>query len=157
MTAQRRRERLLLSRGAGLWLFLGAFAHLGQVALLLRVRGFQRIVREIDARRPPPRATVAPRDIRRAQRYARQLERASRCYLPRVRCLHRSLVLHRWLLREGLPSELHIGVNKEGGALAAHAWVELVGVVVNDSAAAVSAFTPLADITTPHRASRGVT
>jgi hypothetical protein len=58
--------------------------------------------------------------------------------------LQRSLVLNYWLRREGLPSELRIGVRKDGDALKAHAWVELGRHVVNDPVAAVAAFTPLA-------------
>jgi hypothetical protein len=95
-----------------------------------------------------PRATgrrpVTNDDLRRARRYARHLDRASRHHLVRARCLHRSLVLHRWLRRQGLPSQLRIGVSKSAGAFAAHAWVEMDGLVVNDRALAVYAFTPLA-------------
>jgi hypothetical protein len=50
----------------------------------------------------------------------------------RAQCLHRSLVLHRWLHGQGAPSVLRIGVRKEGAALKAHAWVELDGEVVYD-------------------------
>lgn len=53
------------------------------------------------------------------------------------------MVLHRWLREQGLPSELRIGVRKDGGALIAHAWVELGAHVVNDSRAAVMPFTRL--------------
>jgi len=53
------------------------------------------------------------------------------------------LALHQWLREEGLPSELRIGVRKDDGELRAHAWVELGGLVVNDGAGAVAAFTPL--------------
>jgi hypothetical protein len=48
------------------------------------------------------------------------------------------------LRREGLPSQLRIGVRKADGALKAHAWVELCGSVVNDDPSAVAVFRPLA-------------
>ena len=40
-----------------------------------------------------------------------------------------------WLLRrDGVEGELHIGARKEGTEFKAHAWVELGGEVLNDSA-----------------------
>jgi hypothetical protein len=79
----------------------------------------------------------------RAARYAWAIALAARHHVVRARCLHRALVLHRWLRREGLPSELRIGVRKVDGALLAHAWVELDGEAVGDQPAAVAAFAPL--------------
>ena len=37
--------------------------------------------------------------------------------MPRARCLHRSLTLHSWLRHQGFPSELRIGVIKDGAEL----------------------------------------
>lgn len=46
--------------------------------------------------------------------------------------LHRSLTLW-WLLgRQGIASELRIGVRKEQGRFEAHSWVEYEGVTLND-------------------------
>ena len=109
----------------------------------LRVRGFQRLVEGAHRTAPTPKHAVEPRDMGRACRYAAWLQIASRHHFIRGQCLHRSLVLHRWLRREGLPSELRIGVRKEGSELKAHAWVELGGQAVNDAPAAVAAFIPL--------------
>jgi hypothetical protein len=145
MTVPLRREHALFARGVGLWIFCCALFRLGQVALLLRSRSYQWVVRRAEAPQRARKDAVTGRDFRRARRYARQIERASYCYPARVRCLHRSLVLHHWLRREGLSSILRIGVSKGRATLMAHAWVELDGQVVNDSAAAVRAFTPLAD------------
>ena len=40
-----------------------------------------------------------------------------------------------WLLRrDGVAGELHIGARKQGERLEAHAWVELAGIVLNDTA-----------------------
>lgn len=70
----------------------------------------------------------------------------------RPRCLLRSLALGWFLGRRGIPFGLRIGV--PGGKavispagrldLAAHAWVEVAGVVVNDSAEVAREFRPLA-------------
>lgn len=125
------------------WLFPRAFVHLVVIDLGLRLLGYQRVLEKAK-----PIAVVAAHDVnkadlRRARRYARMLQSASRHHFVRAQCLHRSLSLHHWLRREGLPSELRIGVRKERGALAAHAWVELGGHIVYDEPAAVAPFTPL--------------
>jgi hypothetical protein len=39
-------------------------------------------------------------------------------------CLKQALIVCRVRRRRGLPAELRIGVQKEGGLFAAHAWVE---------------------------------
>lgn len=120
-----------------------AFVWLAIVDLALRFAGFRRIVRFV-REAPPNTSTVDPAAMRRAQRYARWLEVASRHHIVRARCLHRSLVLHYWLRGDGLPSRLRIGVRSEGRSLQAHSWVELGGQAVNEQPAAVAAFTPLA-------------
>jgi hypothetical protein len=47
-------------------------------------------------------------------------------------CLHRALTLWWLLRRQGVASELRIGVRKEQGRFEAHAWVERAGVALND-------------------------
>ena len=49
-------------------------------------------------------------------------------------CLERSMTLWWLLRRQGIGGELHIGARKNGLRLEAHAWVELSGQVLNDSA-----------------------
>jgi hypothetical protein len=49
-------------------------------------------------------------------------------------CLVRSMTLWWLLRREGIGGELHIGARKNASRLEAHAWVELNGHVLNDSA-----------------------
>jgi hypothetical protein len=43
------------------------------------------------------------------------------------------MVLQALLRRQGIDSGLHLGVRKDSGPFEAHAWVEIDGVVVNDS------------------------
>ena len=83
---------------------------------------------------------------RRAARYAHWIGIAARYHTVRPRCLHRSIVLHRWLSREGLPSALRIGVRKESGHLQAHAWVELDGQAVGEPAQPLADFVPLSGL-----------
>jgi len=49
-------------------------------------------------------------------------------------CLERSMALWWILRRGGIDGELCIGARKDGGRFEAHAWVELGGEVLNDSA-----------------------
>ena len=52
----------------------------------------------------------------------------------RANCLARSEALWWLLWRQGIASDLRIGVSKSHGDFAAHAWVEWKGRVLNDGA-----------------------
>jgi hypothetical protein len=136
-------RRCLALPGAERRLFMRAYIALAVADLRLRIHRFDRIP-------GPHRRTdvysarfVGVAELRRAHQYACWLHTASRYHVVRAQCLHRSLVLNHWLLQEGLPSELLIGVRKEQQELKAHAWVELGGHVIHDSPAAIAQFTPL--------------
>ncbi len=58
-------------------------------------------------------------------------------------CLRRSLVLYRHLVRLGKDPELWVGVRKDGGDLAGHAWVVLEGKPVGERPAALEVFSPI--------------
>jgi Transglutaminase-like superfamily len=64
-------------------------------------------------------------------------------------CLTRSLVLVRMLRRRGAAARLCIGVRLEGGALDAHAWVELEGIPVNDAPDVGVRYAPFGDVPAP--------
>jgi hypothetical protein len=149
LRAVRRRLRRLAGDPAGGLLLARAGAAIALVHLDLRLGGLPRALNSPTggaAARPTRSRVVDEGALGRAERYARSIEAAARYHPVRARCLHRALVLHRWLRREGLPSELRIGVRKLGGALNAHAWVEVGGAVVGDHPAALAQFTPLADL-----------
>lgn len=60
----------------------------------------------------------------------------------RITCLEQSVYL-RWLLaRHGVATTLRIGVRKADGRFEAHAWVELLGEVLNDSTDVGARFAP---------------
>ncbi len=111
------------------------------IDLVLRVLPFQRVLDR--AAGPTEAAALSASDVRRARTYASVIELAARHHLIRARCLHRSLVLAGWLRSDGLSSALRIGVRKESDGIAAHAWVEVGGAVVNDYPEAVATFVPL--------------
>lgn len=128
------------------WLFVRAFFCLAAVDARLRFFGFQSAV---ERAKPPPdsaQCELVGNECCQARHYARLIEVVSRFHFVRARCLHRSLVLHYWLRQEGLPSDLRIGVRKDGSVLVAHAWVELTGEVVNDQPGALASFIPLASM-----------
>ena len=135
--------RYLVRRGADAAVLTRAFLDLGIMELSLRRHGFRRTLERIE--RSPARgpAEVNRSDFSGAERYARRINMAARFHPVNARCLHKSLVLHRWLRREGLPSHLRIGVLKEDGELKAHAWVELAGRAVNDRQEALVGFSRL--------------
>ena len=137
-------RRVLALERAERRLLLRAFIALARVDLTLRVAGFRRLAARARLGAPPAGGRDEAAALGRARRYARTIDMAARHHVVPARCLHRSLVLHEWLRRDGLPGELRIGVRKEGEALRAHAWVELDGQVVNDTPAAVAPFVPLA-------------
>ncbi len=118
-----------------------AYIWLAAMDIALRVVGFRRLIRQPAAL---TEGSASPDALYRAERYARWLAIASRHHVVRARCLQRSLVLHHWLCRDGLPNRLRIGVRKGGGALQAHAWVEIGGIAVNERPAALATFVPLA-------------
>ncbi|MDX2437132.1 MAG: lasso peptide biosynthesis B2 protein, partial [Acidobacteriota bacterium] len=60
-------------------------------------------------------------------------------------CLSKSLVLWSLLLRSGTDAEIRIGVFKDSDDFAAHAWVEVDGTPVNDTADVVERHEVFAD------------
>ena len=114
-------------------LFLRALVMLPLVGLSLKFRGF-------DATRSALRKMVLGVRQRTASDSlnkqialtARMVNAADRHGLVHPSCLVKSLTLW-WLLgREGIPSELRVGVRKEGRNFEAHAWVEREGMAVNE-------------------------
>lgn len=65
---------------------------------------------------------------------ARLVGVAARRGLVRTSCLQHALVLWTLLKRHGFDAAIRFGVRKNEAALEAHAWVELDGRVLNDSA-----------------------
>lgn len=53
--------------------------------------------------------------------------------IVRAHCLPRSLAAWWMLRRQGVASEIRIGVNQQENVFQAHAWVERNGVILNDS------------------------
>lgn len=86
----------------------------------LRFRRFESVLASLEKLRPSHRPAVAIP----AARLQRAIRGAYRVLPFESTCLKQSLIFCRAWRRRGLRAELRIGVQKEGGVFAAHAWVE---------------------------------
>ncbi|MDA1315104.1 MAG: lasso peptide biosynthesis B2 protein [Acidobacteria bacterium] len=68
---------------------------------------------------------------------------AAQRHIGRFACLPRSLTLLRLLGQEGMSAELKLGVRHENGKVEGHAWVEHVGVAINEPGDPNTDFQPL--------------
>lgn len=125
------------------WL-MQAWLMLHGVALALHWASFQRVYGLLE--RWPPGAERAlegeKRMLTQAQTMVRLVQGAAAWSLRHPTCLHRSLILWWLVRRQGIASELRIGVRKEEGRFEAHAWVECAGVPLNDRADVGQDFAP---------------
>lgn len=102
-------------------------------ALALRLMGLRRSQRLFFLYNPVRKEDKSEATLAQALNISRLVGLAVRHGVCRANCLQRSLALWWLLRRNGIRSELHIGTRKEGGRLDAHAWIEIKGVVLNDS------------------------
>ena len=105
------------------------------VAGAVSLFGFRR-VHAVMARWPRPAPTLFPTAeaaSARARSAARVVSIAAGRGPVRATCLRRSLLLWWLLRRDGIDTSLRVGVNRDGGSLSAHAWVEYLGRPLNDA------------------------
>jgi hypothetical protein len=88
-------------------------------------------------------ATGAAAEIMPPPSVDRLVDVAARHHLRPMRCLQRSLVLQALLSRQGLPSDLRIGVRRYSDRLDAHAWLEQSGRPLFETLEIRDGFTPL--------------
>jgi hypothetical protein len=117
-------------------LVLRAMALLPLTEAGLRLMGFRRWKKLVErlSRPVPQRRILEGADQQAmAERISRAVRSAER-HGPRApNCLERSLTLWWLLRRHGIEGELHVGARKSESRFEAHAWVELRGLVLNDS------------------------
>jgi Transglutaminase-like superfamily len=108
------------------------------------VRPAGRIIETLQARNSVSGAavTAAPNTLELTRRSRAILTAAS--LVPwRADCLPQAMAADRWLRRDGLRPEFHIGVAKDaGGLLQAHAWLTCGGVTVTGGDASAFATFP---------------
>jgi hypothetical protein len=114
-------------------LFLRAAVTLGLVSLSLRLRGFRPTQTMLQKSLSHPLPQIDPDSAnRRVRLTARMVNAADRHGPVHPSCLAKSLTLW-WLLgRQGIASQLRIGIRKENDRLEAHAWVEREDIALNE-------------------------
>lgn len=128
----RRRPLRALARAGYAW---GALVLVRGVLGRAGLRGLERLlaVRPAVHPLPPERHRVAIAETRTA------LDRARRGQVGHVACLPRAAACALVLRRRGVPADVVIGVR--GQPFTAHAWVEVDGRIVDDTAAGSGPYT----------------
>jgi uncharacterized membrane protein YccC len=112
-------------------MFLRAMLALQLVSQSLRWRGF-RATQESLQRRKGPGNTAAESEMEGLQRTVRMVKAAVHYSLGHPSCLEQSLTLWWLLARQGISSEIRIGIRKQAEKFEAHAWVERDGLALNE-------------------------
>lgn len=136
MSALNKRQKFLQLADSERWSLTLAFLMLPLTALGLRWFGFKRCRSVLGWLAPLQKTSgrVSPEiSVRQALATAGMVRTAGRHGLYHASCLQESLVLWYFLRRQGMEPHLCIGVRKETNQIEAHAWVEWLGVAVNDS------------------------
>ena len=126
------------------WLLIQAFLLLPLTGLALRLLGFKGLHAALAGLTPRNGILVRSKLQRLAQARSstRMVEAAARHGIFHANCLQRSLTLLWLLRRQGIEANLRIGVCKRAGRFQAHAWVEHLGLVLNDSGDVQERFAP---------------
>jgi hypothetical protein len=140
----------LLGKARGLsgserWTVIRSSAMLPAVWMALRLLPIRRLLLIL---RPATMPIPSPGDadpIIKARSTARLVGGAASFSPFPSTCLSKSLVLWSLLLRTGTNAEIRIGVLKDRDDFAAHAWVEVDGTPVNDTADVVERHEVFAD------------
>ena len=97
------------------------------------------------------RVDRAPRPDQRVEveRCWRLVRIAARHHVSSSACLARSMALRALLSRRGIETALRFGVQREGGDLAAHAWIEYGGRPIGEPEDVELRYLPLVPETSP--------
>jgi hypothetical protein len=114
-------------------LLLRALTMLPLVSLGLKLRGFQATQAALKKILPRPLPEQSPGDEKQLVALtAHMVNAADRNGLLHPSCLAKSLTLWWLLARQGITSQLRIGIRKEVEMFEAHAWVERGGIALNE-------------------------
>jgi hypothetical protein len=105
-----------------------AFIGLAAFDLLLKLRGFQSLIQQVE-RWPTAEPRRTDREL--CRRVRATVDRAQMYYPKKAMCLQHSSVVTCLLRRRGVPAEMVIGAQEFPPK--GHAWAEVEGEVVNDS------------------------
>ena len=138
-------RRLMRLNGADRRTLAQAMILLPMMALVLRLMGFRRSQHIFSRFLPHKFSGKTERSettLSQALHISRLVGLAVRHGVHPANCLQRSLALWWLLRRHGIRSEMYIGTRKEAGRLDAHAWIEIEGVILNDSSDVRHRFEP---------------
>ena len=111
-------------------------------ALLLRLKGYNRA--RAMARAPVQQqrrgGQAECRELAEAERVVRLVAIAASHGVYRASCLHRALVAQWFLYRQGITTDLRVGVANDAAGFAAHAWLEYRGQALGQDAQAEERF-----------------
>jgi len=114
-------------------MFLRALVMLPVLSLSLKALGFQSTKTALCILVSNPDLGLAPEVVKaRIALAAHMVNSAGRHGIVRASCLAKSLTLWCLLGRQGIASQLRIGIRKEHGGFSAHAWVEREGAALNE-------------------------
>ena len=118
------------------WLLIQALWLLPLTALAVRLLGLRRwhtaLASLVPADKSQAKTCTDSSLLPQAKGTARLVWAAARHGFYRANCLQQSLTLWWLLRRQGIVSDLRIGVRKGVTKLEAHAWVELAGIVLTE-------------------------
>ena len=114
-------------------LFLRACVLLPLISISLRWRGFRKTKASLEHFLSVPYGSQNPDAQARALLTAQMVRAAAHHGIGDPACLEVSLALWWLLARQGIASELRVGVRKEGERFEAHAWVECGEATLNES------------------------
>ena len=126
-----------------LWLLCKAFFLLPITAWGLRLMGFKAVRSALSYGLPAAVYSTDARAMGRAQKIAKMVQLAVVYGRFSATCLPRSMVLWRFLQHHGIGCDLRMGARSENGNFEAHAWVEVDGVALNETADVGERFRPL--------------
>ena len=135
-TFKKRYKQLLELSPSEIYVIFISLLLLPVVAILLKVKGFKQTQHIMSQFSKNAADSNLPKEfqLNKAQNITRMVSIAASFGAFRVKCLSKSL-LSQWLLqRKGIISDLKIGTGKDVSAsFNAHAWLEIQGVVINES------------------------
>ncbi len=124
--------------------FFQALLLLPVAAAALRLLGVRHSCKLFARLSANDRSNVSAEGQEQAKRIAWLVHAAARHGIYQASCLPRSLVLWLLLRRRRISAEVRVGVQKDGGGVRAHAWVECAGIALNEQAEIASEFSPFA-------------
>lgn len=114
-------------------LFLRAFVLLPLISVSLRWRGFRKTKASLQYFLSVPYGSQNPDAQTRARLTAQMVRAAAQHGIGNPACLERSVALWWLLARQGIASDLRVGIRKDGETFEAHAWVECGGTTLNET------------------------